>query len=63
MTSADWSIGGTDMWNGIKFALTLAVLTVALAFSCPAEAQVVGQAIGTDIVAYINNYQIGRAHV
>ncbi len=49
------------MWNGIKkltvCAITAAALT-ATAAGFPAEAQVIAQVTGTDIVAYINNYPV-----
>ncbi|MCH5187680.1 MAG: transglutaminase domain-containing protein [Oscillospiraceae bacterium] len=48
------------MWNGIKLFLTSFVITII--FVCPAMAEnvgdVIGTAVGTDIVSYINNYPL-----
>ena len=48
------------MWNGIKLFLTSFI--IAIIFACPAMAEnvgdVIGTAVGTDIVSYINNYPL-----
>ncbi|MGN1097875.1 MAG: transglutaminase domain-containing protein [Clostridia bacterium] len=43
------------MWSGIKKAAALFFLMLA---ALPAGAEVIGQAMGTDIVSYINNYPV-----
>ncbi len=49
------------MWSGIKKLMICVIFAAALtaAAACvPAEAEVIAQVTGTDIVAYINNYPV-----